>query len=251
MASSLAVIKVSGHELDDPAFVAGLGAALSALGRPVVLVHGGGKELSAALERSGDAATFIDGMRVTTAAQMPIVEMVLSGAINKRLVAALLAAGINAIGLSGVDLRLVTVRPYRPGGRDLGRVGEVAHFDAVVAQRLLDQGWTPVLSPVSLGGDDGLPYNVNADLVAQAAARALAAAELTFVSNVRGVLIDGQLAARLSAPEIGLRIADGTISGGMVPKVRAALDALDSGVSMVRICSLDGIASGGTRIVTA
>jgi acetylglutamate kinase len=243
------VIKVSGHELDDPAFVARLGGALPSLGA-VVLVHGGGKELSAAFERYGATFTFVDGMRVTAPEHMPIVEMVLSGAINKRLVAALLARGIQAIGLSGLDLGLAQVRPFRPEGRDLGRVGEIHTLRGEVLRQMLDQGWTPVVSPVSLGADDFLPYNVNADVLAQAVARALKASELTFVSNVAGVLVGGELTPYLTAGQIERLIGDGTISGGMVPKVRAALDALTNGVGVARICDVGGLAQGGgTRIV--
>lgn len=245
----VAVVKVSGHELDDPSFVAGLGGALARAGRPTILVHGGGKELSAAFERYGATFSFVDGMRVTDPDQMPIVEMVLSGAINKRLVAALLSAGVQPIGLSGVDLGLARALPYRPDGRDLGRVGEIVEVRAEVLRTLLGQGWTPVVSPVSIGRDDLVPYNVNADLMAQALARALNASELTFVSNVPGVLIGGQVVPRLAAGQIEAAIADGTISGGMVPKVRAALDAIVSGVKAVRICNLAGIDGGGSQIV--
>lgn len=247
--AELSVIKVSGHELDDAAFVAALGGALAGLDRPTVLVHGGGKELSAAFARYGADVTFVDGMRVSAPEQMPIIEMVLSGAINKRLVAALLTAGIDAIGLSGVDLGLARVVPHRPGGRDLGRVGEIVAVRSEVLRALLAQGWTPVVAPVSLGRDDFLPYNVNADMMAQALARALGASELTFVSNVPGVLVAGALVPQLSAAQIEALIAEGTISGGMVPKVRAALDALASGVGVARICNLGGLAGGGTQIV--
>jgi acetylglutamate kinase len=248
MANAPTVVKVSGHELDDGAFVARLGELLAQVARPTVLVHGGGKELSAAFERYGVVPRFVDGLRVTDPATMPVVEMVLSGAINKRLVAALLARGVRAIGLSGVDLGVLRARPYRPGGHDLGRVGEVTAVDGDALQVMLAQGWLPVLSPVSLG-DDGQPYNVNADMVAQAVAQALGADELVFVSNVKGVLRDGAVVGRLTAPQIEYAIAVGTISGGMVPKVRAALDALDAGVGRVRICDLAGMLHGGTQIV--
>jgi acetylglutamate kinase len=247
--AELSIVKVSGHELDDEPFVASLGGALAALKRPTVLVHGGGKELSAAFERYGASFSFVDGMRVTGAEHMPIVEMVLSGAINKRLVAALLRAGVDAIGLSGVDLGLARALPHQPGGRDLGRVGEIVAVRAEALRVLLAQGWTPVISPVSLGRDDTLPYNVNADMMAQALARALGAQELTFVSNVPGVLVAGELAPQLTAALIEALIAEGTISGGMVPKVRAALDALAHGVGAARICNLGGLAGGGTRII--
>ena len=242
------VIKVGGNELDEPAFLDGLCSALAEAAAPMVLVHGGGKEIAAALDRHGLGFDVVAGMRATSDAAMVIVEQVLSGAINKRIVARLNAAGVPAIGLSGVDLSLIETRPLRPEGRDLGRVGEVARVRADVLHTLLGNGWLPVVSPVSCDESDRRPTNVNADNAALALAVALAAEELVFVSNVPGVLIDGAVAAEMDAVEVDAAIASGTIGGGMVPKVRAATAALQ-GVPAVRITDLKGLNGGGTRIV--
>lgn len=247
---AVTVVKVGGAELDEPAFLDGLCGALAAFSGPLVLVHGGGKEITAALERFGHQSRFVDGLRVTPPEALTVMEMVVSGSISKRLVARLAAAGRPALGLSGVDLGLVRCTRYvHPSGQDLGRVGAVTSVNASGLHTLLKQGWLPLLAPVALGEQDCLAYNVNADHIAQAVATALAAIELLFVSNVPGVLIDGQVAPQLSAAAIEAAIGTGSISGGMIPKVRSALAALGAGVAAVRITNLAGIAGGGTRIV--
>lgn len=253
----MTVVKVGGNELDDPAFLARLYAVVAAFSDPLILVHGGGKEISAALERYGLASRFVEGLRVTPPESMAVMEMVVCGSINKRLVAGMVAAGRRALGLSGVDLGLLRCTPHRPQGHDLGRVGAITSVDALALRALVGMGWLPVLAPVALGQDDGQPYNVNADHVAQAVAAALAApaagappAELVFVSNVPGVMLEGRVVAQLTAAIIETAIADGAISGGMIPKVRSALAALEAGVAAVRITNLEGFAAGGTRITT-
>ncbi|ABY36592.1 MAG TPA: acetylglutamate kinase [Chloroflexus aurantiacus] len=245
--TTISVIKVSGHELDDPTFLGGLTAALRGFQQPLVLVHGGGKEISAAVERAGLQIEFVDGLRVTSPAVMDIMQMVVCGTINKRIVTALVNAGVKAIGLSGLDLGLLRCEPYRPAGRDLGRVGEVTAVDGAALLHLLALGWMPVIAPVALGATDGLSYNVNADMVAEAVAGALAGAELVFVSNVPGVLVDGRVVPALTPAAVEELIANGVISGGMIPKVRAALAALQRGASSVRIVNLAGLHDGGTR----
>ncbi|HEX6290643.1 MAG TPA: acetylglutamate kinase [Herpetosiphonaceae bacterium] len=243
------VLKIGGNEIDQPEFLSGLCAAVRTLTGPGAIVHGGGKETGVALARHGLDFEFVDGMRATSDAAMAVVEQVLSGAINKRLVAQLNAAGVPAIGISGVDLHLLQTRPLRPGGRDLGRVGEIVAVRAEVLHALIGQGWLPVISPISVDQQDQRPTNVNADHAALAVAAALRADELIFVSNVPGVLIDGAVLPQLTSAQVEARIADGTIGGGMVPKVRSAVDAL-SGVPAVRITNLAGLQAGtGTQIV--
>lgn len=243
------VLKIGGNEIDQPTFLDELTGAVAAIDGPGVIVHGGGKETGAALTLHGVEFQFVDGMRATSPTAMTVVEQVMSGTINKRLVAQLGAAGIQAIGLSGVDLRLVQARPLRPNGRDLGRVGEIVHVRTEVLHALIAQGWLPVLSPVSIEQSDHKPINVNADHVALAVAAALNADELIFVSNVPGVLIDGQVMPQLTPADVAAHIANGTISGGMVPKVRSAVDALTA-VPAVRITNLAGLQAGkGTQIV--
>lgn len=243
------VLKIGGNEIDQPEFLAGLCAAVREIGGAGVIVHGGGKEIAAALARHDLDFEVVDGMRATSPAAMAIVEQVLSGAVNKRLVAQLNAAGVPALGVSGVDLHLLRTQPLRPGGRDLGRVGEIVAVRAEVLHTLTGQGWLPVVSPVSVDQHDLQPTNVNADHAARAVAAALAADELIFVSNVPGVLIDGAVVPRLSAQDSAKHIASGAIAGGMVPKVRSALDAL-ADVAAVRITNLAGLRAGtGTQFV--
>jgi acetylglutamate kinase len=245
------VVKVGGNELDEPAFLEGLSAAVAAFDGPLVLVHGGGKEISAALDRAGLPVQFIEGLRVTSPEAMAIMQAVVCGTINKRLVAHLVARGVRAVGLSGIDLGLLRCAPYRPGGADLGRVGVVTGVEVAAIRAMIDLGWLPVFAPVAMGASDGLSYNINADMVAQAIAGALGDSELVFVSNVPGVILDGQIAARLDATAVEAAIASGAISGGMIPKVRAALDALAAGAVAARITNLAGFAGGGTRIAGA
>jgi len=245
----VSVVKVGGNELDAPAFLDGLAAAVAGFAGPLVLVHGGGKEISAALDRYGLEVRFVDGLRVTSPEAMAVMEMVVCGTINKRLVGRLLAAGARAIGLSGVDLGLLRCVPHRPGGADLGRVGAVTAVDAAAIIDMLGLGWLPVFAPVALGADDGLSYNVNADMVAEAIAGAIGETELVFVSNVPGVILGGAVAPQLDAAAVAAAIESGEISGGMVPKVRAALAALGAGAASVRITNLAGFSDGGTRFV--
>ncbi len=249
----ITVVKVGGNELDAPEFLEGLCTMLAAFAGPLVLIHGGGKEITGALERYDQPSRFIEGLRVTPPESMAVMEMVVCGSVNKRIVAKLITAGQPALGLSGVDLGLVRCAPHRPKGADLGRVGEVTRVDTVALRTLIAQGWLPVIAPVALGEEDGLAYNINADHMALGVAAGLtragdAPSEVVFVSNVPGVMLDGQVIARLTATEIEQGIASGAISGGMIPKVRSALAALKSGASGARITNLEGFAEGGTRI---
>jgi len=235
------VVKVGGNELDDAAFMERFVGALVRLEDPrPVLVHGGGKEIAALQKRLGLQPQFVEGLRVTDAESLHVAEMVLSGSINKRLVARLVMAGAQAIGLSGVDLGLIRVdRMSHPSG-DLGLVGSVRSVNGEALNSLLAQGVLPVISPISLGYD-GQTYNVNADHAALGIARAIAARALLLVTNVAGVLVDGQVQARLGRVEAEALIARGTINGGMVPKVRSALDAVSAGVPEARILDIAGL----------
>ncbi len=253
---TISIIKVGGNELDDPVFLTRLCDILSSQTHPLVLVHGGGKEISAALEQYGQTVQFIDGLRVTPPESMAIMEMVVCGRINKRLVARLTMAGRRALGLSGVDLGMLQCVPHRPNGVDLGRVGAITQVDTAILHTLVGLGWLPVIAPVALGKDDGLSYNVNADHVALAVAAGLAdgtthgnAAELVFISNVPGVRIEQRVVEQMTASDIDQAIQSGAIHGGMIPKVQSALAALAQGVPQVRITNLDGLGGGGTRIV--
>jgi acetylglutamate kinase len=250
------VLKVGGNELDNPAFVDGLVGALFHLGQgyAVALVHGGGKAISRLQEQLRLEAHYVDGLRVTDDASLDVAEMVLSGLVNKRLVGRLVAEGLSAVGMSGVDGGLFRVVKLEHEAHDLGWVGDVVetHLDAL--EPLLEAGVTPIVSPISLGLD-GHTYNVNADHAAAALACALGAEELVFVSNVPGVLggeesPEGECIPLLDAADVEALIDAGTIHSGMVPKVQSALAALDAGVPRVRITNLDGLcADGGTCFV--
>jgi acetylglutamate kinase len=243
------VLKIGGQELDDPEFVKGIGGAVAALGRPPILVHGGGKEIRELQNRLGVTPQYIDGLRVTDAESLDIVQMVLTGRINKRLVSSLAQAGVDTFGMSGVDRTAVKAEKLEHPAGDLGRVGRVTQVRTEVFSRLLEDGITPALSPICYGAD-GSVFNVNADHVAMAVAVAMKADELVFVSNVPGVLRDNQLLPRLTANEVEQLIQEKVITDGMIPKVRSALEALAGGVAAVRITNLEGLKAGtGTVIV--
>lgn len=245
------VIKIGGNEMNAPGFLEQLAGQLArlAVDGPLVVVHGGGQDIAALQARLGLEPVKVDGLRVTDAESLAVAQMVLSGHTNKHIVRALLAAGIDAVGLSGVDGGLLRCRKKAHPTVDLGLVGEVTTVRAPLLARLQDAGIVPVVSPISLG-EDGQIYNVNADEAAGAIAAALPAESLDFVSNVPGVLAGGELLSNLSMDEAEALIADGTVSGGMIPKVRTALDALDRGVRRVRIVNLDGLGGGGGTVVS-
>jgi acetylglutamate kinase len=277
------VLKIGGSELDREGFVDGLIDALRGLRErhTVALVHGGGKAIARLQERLCLEPCFVEGLRVTDDESLDVAEMVLSGLVNKRLVGRLVAEGVPAVGVSGVDNGLFRVAKMNHDNQDLGWVGDIRETHAAPVEALLALGITPVISPISLGLD-GHTYNVNADHAASALACALGASELVFVSNVPGVLGKGRplnpdssewarkaggekdppstgFAAEgwgggltgglpecipaLTLQEAESLIASGTIVGGMVPKVRSALSALDRGVPRVRITDLEGLAA--------
>ncbi|MBL8164086.1 MAG: acetylglutamate kinase [Anaerolineae bacterium] len=243
------VVKVSGSELDDPAYLQNFAQAIHALNAPTVIVHGGGAEISS-LQKSLDIQPqYLNGVRITDAQSLRLVEMVLCGTVNKRVVRALLAAGLDALGISGVDRGLVRARKMPNPTRDMGFTGEVAAVRAEVLTRLLDEGITPVVAPVCLGEDSS--YNVNADHVAGAIAAAISASRTVFLTNVSGVLVGGQVAATLNRAEVNALIDDGTIFAGMIPKVQTALHALTMGVQQAVITDLAGLQAGGGTVFRA
>lgn len=253
------VLKIGGNELDDVAFVDGLVDALRQLrgSSEVAVVHGGGKAIAGLQARLHLQPRFVDGLRVTDDESLDVAEMVLSALVNKRLVGRLVTEGIPSVGLSGVDSGLFRVVKMNHQQHDLGWVGQIQETHVEVVDALLGRGITPVVSPISLGLD-GHTYNVNADHAAAALACALGAGELVFVSNVPGVLGEcvtaggaageaGACIPALTPAEVEDMVASGAIHGGMVPKVRSALHALEAGVPQVRITDLDGLcANGGT-----
>ena len=219
---------------EEPAVLASLARACARVAAPLVLVHGGGRQVSRLQSALGHEVRFVDGRRVTTQEDLVAVEMSLSGSTNQAIVRALLAAGRRAVGLSGCDGMLVRCDLVT----ELGRVGKPAAVEAGVLQALLAAGFTPVISPVSLG-PDGEAVNVNADEMACALAMALGAERLLLLSDVSGVQVKGELLAEIAADEVEALVASGQVTDGMIPKLRAAADAAVSGVGEVRIASFD------------
>ncbi len=238
--SSYTVIKVGGNDLDEAAFVSQFIAAVRAMPSPPVIVHGGGKEIAAWQRRLGLEPRFVEGLRVTDDRSLALAEMVLSGRVNKRLAAQLVMAGVQAVGISGVDFGLIRARRMTHPAGDLGWVGEVTAVQAEPLWKLLAGGFLPVVSPISLG-NDGHVYNVNADHAALALAEALPADTLVFLTNVPGVLDGVRVIPRLAADEVEPAIAGGVITGGMVPKVHSAAAAVRAGVGSVLITNLAGL----------
>ena len=243
------VLKVGGNEIDDANFLTGFASAIAKMGETPVVVHGGGKEIADLQVKLGLTPRFVEGLRVTDAESLAIAEMVLSGRVNKRIVAAVLNAGADAIGLSGIDRALVRVEKMQHPGGDLGRVGKVVSVRGQVLQDFVARKIVPVVSPISLG-DEGA-YNVNADSVACAVASALNADAVVFVTNVAGVMAqDGSVMPTLTAKEAESLIKSQVIKGGMIPKVRAALDAVAGGVKAAKITNLEGLMNGSGTVVT-
>lgn len=249
MNESIAVVKFSGHYLDDRESLRQFAEIVARSQERVVVVHGGGKEISQLQQKLNIEPRYADGLRITDADSLALVEMVLCGTVNKRLVRHLLAAGVDAQGISGVDRGLLRARQMRHEAYDMGYTGEVESVRPAVIQDLFDLGVTPVIAPVSLG--DGANYNLNADPVAAAIAAAINADSVVFISNVSGVMVDGERAPVMTGAQAERYIESGIIFGGMIPKVSAALDVLSSGVPQALITDLDGWASGGgTNLVT-
>ena len=251
------VIKYGGHAMGEES-VAKLFAAdvvlLKMLGLHPVVVHGGGPQISAMLERAGVKSTFIDGLRVTDAATMEVAEMVLSGAINKEIANWITLAGseakVRGVGLSGKDARLITVEKAKKTRKDpesmieqivdLGFVGEPKAIDTTLIEALIgaEDDYIPVIAPIGVS-DAGETFNINADTVAGAMAGALEAKRMLLLTDVAGVLDkDGQLIRQLTVAEARAAIADGVATGGMIPKLETAIDAVEAGVEAVVI--LDG-----------
>lgn len=243
----ISVIKVGGNELDQPGFLPAVAEALSHLQaqHACILVHGGGQAINKLLDALQIKPNFVDGQRVTDRATLEVVEMVLSGAINKSLVTVLESVGIEALGVSGVDRRLLQVEPWSDS---LGFVGRIRAVRTELLRYWLMEGVMPVISPISSGPEGR--YNVNADHAAGAIAGFLGAKRLVFISNVPGVLVNGELSLQITQQQAQELSAHRVISGGMIPKVSAALEALALGVEEVVITNLTGLVSGqGTRFL--
>lgn len=216
-------------------------ALMKFVGFKPVVVHGGGKDINKALKRVGIEPQFKDGLRVTDEETMEVVQEVLVGKVNKSLVTELCLQGINAVGVCGKDSGFMKVKKATPNGLDLGLVGEVTEVDTTLINTLLDNDFVPVISTVGVD-EEGNSYNVNADYAAVAVAGALNAEKLVFITDVAGVMRDvndpNSVISTTNTAEINELIADGTIAGGMIPKVQCCLAGVNAGVKNVHI--LDG-----------
>lgn len=208
------------------------------VGIKIVVVHGGGKKINSILDRMQIQHQFIDGMRVTDRETMEIVEMVLSGNINKEITTLLNQHGAKALGITGKDANFIKAKPMHEN--KYGYVGEITHVDEKVIERLIEEKFIPVIAPIANGDEINHPgYNINADLAASKIAVSLKAEKVIFLSDIPGVLDkDSNLISTLDAPTIQRLKEDGTISGGMIPKVDACLETIEGGVKKAHI--IDG-----------
>lgn len=245
------VIKYGGNAMSDDQLKSGFArdvVLMKLVGMNPVLVHGGGPQIGALLERLGKKTEFVEGMRITDSDTMDIVEMVLGGLVNKEIVNLINRHGGNAVGLSGKDGGLIRARKMvfkrnspeleTPEIIDIGHVGEVDSIDTAVVDMLIQGNFIPVIAPVGVD-ESGQSYNINADLVAGKIAEVLCAEKLIMLTNTEGLLdADGNVLTGLSAEEVDELIEKGVIHGGMLPKMRSALDAVHSGVKASHI--IDG-----------
>jgi len=234
-------IKIGGSTLDTKDFFEQLGAGIAAIAEDYfpVIVHGGGKDIARQLDLQKKEYKFVEGMRVTDAETVGTVQMVLSGDVNKRIVNAILKAGNNAIGISGVDCNFLTASRMTMNGQDIGFVGKIDAVDNRIIDICKANRIIPVVSPVSRDADGNI-YNVNADLAASEIAKALHAEHLVFISDVPGVLVDGTVRHQLRIADIEELITAGQVKGGMIPKVRGAKESVESGIAAVHICGWNG-----------
>ncbi len=235
------VIKYGGNAMTDPALQAAFAqdvVLLKLVGMNPVVVHGGGPQIESALARLGKKGEFKGGMRVTDAETMEIVEWVLAGEVQQDIVGLINQAGGKAVGLTGRDGGLIRAKKLISDVGDLGFVGDIQNIDASIVKALQDDAFIPVISPIGFG-ENNESYNINADVVAGEIAKALNAEKLLMLTNIAGVLDKNKaLLTELTPAQIDGLIADGTISGGMIPKIAGALDAAKSGVNAVHI--IDG-----------
>lgn len=216
-------------------------ALMKYVGFKPVVVHGGGKDINKALEAVGIEPKFKDGLRVTDEPTMEIVQQVLAGKINKNLATELCLHGINAVGICGKDAGFMKVKKAMPKGMDIGLVGDVTEVNTDLINTLIDNDFVPVISSIGVD-EEGNSYNVNADYAAVAVAGALKAEKLVFVTDVAGIMRDvndpESVISTIKVDEVNALIDDGTISGGMLPKVQCCMAGVEAGVNNVHI--LDG-----------
>jgi acetylglutamate kinase len=231
------VVKYGGAAMDKTGLAASFAedvALLQSVGIRPVIVHGGGPAVTTMSARLGIETRFVDGLRVTDAETLDVATMVLAGKLNTEVVASLVSGGVDAVGLSGVDGRMLLAQKQE--GPDLGFVGEVVHVDVAVIEALLAKRFVPVVASIAVD-ETGQAYNVNADVVASELAVALGAEKLVYLNDVPGVIgASGDLLSELSAEQcLEILAADGVVEGGMIPKLESAVRALRAGVGRVHL----------------
>lgn len=245
------VIKYGGNAMSEEILKSGFArdvVLMKLVGMNPVIVHGGGPQIGNVLKQIGKESRFVDGMRVTDSETMDVVEMVLGGLVNKEIVNLINSHGGNGIGLSGKDAQMIRARKLvfsqdnaelnAPEIIDIGHVGEVESIDRSVIDKLVKDDFIPVIAPIGVG-EDGQSYNINADLVAAELAQVLRAEKLLMLTNTPGLLdANGNVLTGLNTAEVDKLISDGTIHGGMLPKINSALKAVEAGVGSVQI--IDG-----------
>ncbi|OFR66738.1 acetylglutamate kinase [Neisseria sp. HMSC069H12] len=243
---SIIVIKYGGNAMTEPALKEGFArdvVLLKLIGLHPVIVHGGGPQINEMLEKVGKKGEFVQGMRVTDSETMDIVEMVLGGHVNKEIVSMLTTFGGRAVGITGRDNHFIKAEKLlidtpEQNGVDIGQVGTVADIDTRLVEGLVERGCIPVIAPVGVG-QNGEAFNINADLVAGKLAEKLQAEKLLMMTNIPGVLDkEGKLLTTLTPSRIDELIEDGTLYGGMLPKIASAVEAAKSGVKATHI--IDG-----------
>jgi acetylglutamate kinase len=234
-------IKIGGATVDAAGLLQELGQGIAKLPSSTfpIIIHGGGRDISRFLELLNKEFTFVEGMRVTDAEMVAIVQMVLSGDVNKRIVNALLGEKVTAVGISGVDGNLFQASKMLMHGHDIGFVGKIDRVTTMIIDVCRQNRLIPVVSPISRDAS-GCIYNVNADLAASELAMALKADDLIFISDVPGVMVDDVVVKEIHTGEIEGLIARGHVTGGMIPKMRSAADAVHRGVKRVHICGWQG-----------
>lgn len=242
------VVKFGGNAMVDPLLHESFArdvVLMKLVGMNPVVVHGGGPQIGALLEKLNIRTEFVDGMRVTDGQTMDVVEMVLGGSVNKEIVSSINRNGGKAIGVTGKDGQMIRAHKLKvtrhspdldaPEIIDIGHVGEVDQIDTEVLNVILESNFIPVIAPIGVG-EDGSTYNINADLVAGKLAEVMQAEKLMLLTNVAGLLDkSGEILTGLTTAQVDGLIADGTISGGMLPKIRCALDAVKAGVTSAHI----------------
>ena len=250
-AGSTIVVKLGGNAMMDDALEQTFArdiVLMKVVGMNPIVVHGGGPQIGELLEKLNIQSRFVDGMRVTDAETMDVVEMVLGGLVNQKIVSRINAAGGRAIGVTGKDGELVQARKLSITRRspeleapeiiDIGHVGEVTHVSTDVIELLTSRDFIPVIAPIGVG-PDGESYNINADVVAGKVAESTRAEKLVLLTNTPGLLNrSGEVLTGLDAGQVAALIEDGTVDGGMLPKIRCALEAVEAGVRSVHI--IDG-----------